>query len=192
LALGEELDESRGNKLKVPEFDASLVKYPVLGPILKHGEIEVERYSRACAVLKSLQRMVAPIQWAACISDTKRDCFANKMISVDYIPAWMKPSTRLIKSAPTTTRFSVPSRPSKKFFLKRIDRTACAAEETASRLLKDLDGREDTLQWVQSIVEFVQLTVRAPNDNEWVRLADFLLEFPETLDHLGDFEEQDH
>jgi hypothetical protein len=45
---------------------------------------------------------------------------------------------------------------------------------------------------LQSIVEFVQLTVRAPNDNEWVRLADFLLEFPETLDHLGDFEEQDH
>jgi hypothetical protein len=75
----------------LPRVDFTVLTYPELGPLVSSGEIELERYSRANAILKSLGCVLAPTKWFAMFEVAKNQAFQDIEVSSESIPTWIKP-----------------------------------------------------------------------------------------------------
>lgn len=110
------------NTFTLPTFDITTLRYPQLGPFHDIGEIDLEKYSRVNALLKSLQSAIAPSRWAEMFGKASFDPFVFTEISPDSTPSWMRATDSTANLPLMTTNLTRPSRPKKTFTLS-LDRS---------------------------------------------------------------------
>jgi hypothetical protein len=83
------LEAARG--LKIPEFDATNLKKPTLGPWQELGEHSLEKYNRVDTLLRGANYVMADSRWVGRFQNREaKHIFAERPIARVHIPQWMR------------------------------------------------------------------------------------------------------
>lgn len=98
--------------LKIPEFDATNLKKPALGPWLELGEHSLEKYNRVDTLLRGVNHVMADSRWVDRFQDREaKQIFAEQPVAAVHIPQWMRALLQTETVAQESAAYANPDRP---------------------------------------------------------------------------------
>jgi hypothetical protein len=98
--------------LKIPEFDATNLKKPTLGPWQELGEHSLEKYNRVDTLLRGVNHVMADSRWAERFQNREaKHIFAEQPVTAFHIPQWMRALFQAETVAQESAAHANPHRP---------------------------------------------------------------------------------
>jgi hypothetical protein len=98
--------------LKIPEFDATNLKKPTLGPWQELGEHSLEKYNRVDTLLRGVNHVMADSRWVERFQNKEaKHIFAEQPVAGVHIPQWMRALLQTETVAQESAAHANPDRP---------------------------------------------------------------------------------
>ena len=98
--------------LKIPEFDATNLKKPTLGPWQELGEHSLEKYNRVDTLLRGVNHVMADSRWVERFQNREaKHIFAEQPVAAVHIPQWMRALFQTETVAQESAAHANPDRP---------------------------------------------------------------------------------